>query len=149
MAETTAPLPRQLYESKAVQQLDRLAINHFDTTGFELMQRAGAACLQAMRKRWPLTTHLIVFTGAGNNGGDGYVIAALAKDLGLSSEVLHLSPPEQLAADAFRAYQMAAAAGAEIHPYVETAFALRSHQPNTLLVDAMLGRAAPTGQRGL
>ncbi len=139
MAETTAPLPRQLYESKAVQQLDRLAINHFDTTGFELMQRAGAACLQAMRKRWPLTTHLIVFTGAGNNGGDGYVIAALAKDLGLSSEVLHLSPPEQLAADAFRAYQMAAAAGAEIHPYVETAFALRSHQPNTLLVDAMLG----------
>ena len=96
MAETTAPLPRQLYESKAVQQLDRLAVNHFDTTGFELMQRAGAACLQAMRKRWPLTTHLIVFTGAGNNGGDGYVIAALAKDLGLSSEVLHLSPPEQL-----------------------------------------------------
>ena len=139
MAETTAPLPRQLYESKAVQQLDRLAIKHFDTTGFELMQRAGAACLQAMRKRWPLTNHLIVFAGAGNNGGDGYVIAALAKDLGLSSEVLHLSPPEQLAADASRAYQMAVAAGAEIHPYIEAAFALRSHQPNTLLVDAMLG----------
>ena len=139
MAATTAPLPRQLYESKAVQQLDRLAINHFDTTGFELMQRAGAACLRAVRKRWPTTTHLIVFAGAGNNGGDGYVIAALAKELGLSSEVLHLSPPEQLAADAFRAYQMAVGAGAEIHPYMEAEFALRSHQPNTLFVDAMLG----------
>ena len=119
MAETTAPLPRPLYESKAVQQLDRLAIKHFDITGFELMQRAGAACLQAMRKRWPSTNHLIVFAGAGNNGGDGYVIAALAKDLGLSSEVLQLSPPEQLAADASRAYQMAVAAGAEIHPYMK------------------------------
>jgi len=139
MAETTAPLPRQLYGSKAVQQLDRLAIEHFDTTGFELMQRAGAACLQAVRERWPLTNHLIVFAGAGNNGGDGYVIAALATELGLTSEVLHLSPPEQLAADAFRAYQMAVGAGAEIHPYVKAAFALRSHKPNTLLVDAMLG----------
>ena len=71
MAETTAPLPRQLYGSKAVGQLDRLAISHFDITGFELMRRAGAACLHALRKRWPLTAHLIVFAGAGNNGADG------------------------------------------------------------------------------
>ena len=103
------------------------------------MQRAGAACLQAMRKRWPLTAHLVVFAGAGNNGGDGYVIAALAKELGITSEVLYLSSPEELAGDASRAYKMAVSAGAEIHPFVEAAFALRGHQPNTLLVDAMLG----------
>ena len=90
MAETTAPLPRQLYESKAVRQLDRIAINHFDTTGFELMRRAGAACLHAVRKRWPLTAHLVVFAGAGNNGGDGYVIAALAKELGITLSLIHI-----------------------------------------------------------
>ena len=139
MAETTAPLPRQLYESEAVRQLDRLAINHFDTTGFELMRRAGKACLHGIRKRWPLTAHLVVFAGAGNNGGDGYVRAALARELGITSEVLYLSPPEQLAGDASKAYKMAVGAGAEIHPFVEAAFALRGHQPNTLLVDAMLG----------
>ena len=138
MAETTAPLPRQLYESKAVQQLDRLAIKHFDTTGFELMQR-GSGLFAGDAQALAVNQSPDCFAGAGNNGGDGYVIAALAKDLGLSSEVLHLSPPEQLAADASRAYQMAVAAGAEIHPYIEAAFALRSHQPNTLLVDAMLG----------
>ncbi|MEC9192448.1 MAG: NAD(P)H-hydrate dehydratase [Pseudomonadota bacterium] len=139
MAETIAPLPRQLYESEAVRQLDRLAINHFDTTGFELMRRAGKACLHAIRKRWPLTAHLVVFAGAGNNGGDGYVLAALSRELGITSEVLYLSPPEQLAGDASKAYKMAVGAGAEIHPFVEAAFALRGHQPNTLLVDAMLG----------
>ncbi|MEC8455103.1 MAG: NAD(P)H-hydrate epimerase, partial [Pseudomonadota bacterium] len=139
MAETTAQLPRQLYESEAVRQLDRLAINHFDTTGFELMRRAGKACLHAIRKRWPLTAHLVVFAGAGNNGGDGYVLAALSRELGITSEVHYLSPPEQLAGDASKAYKMAVGAGAEIHPFVEAAFALRGHQPNTLLVDAMLG----------
>mgnify|MGYP001161312415 FL=1 len=139
MAETTTPLPRQLYESKAVRQLDRLAINYFNVSGFELMRRAGAACLHVVRKRWPLTAHLVVFVGAGNNGGDGYVIAALAIELGMTSEVLYLSPPDQLAGDAVRAYQMAVGVGAEIQPFVEAAFAARGHQPNTLLVDAMLG----------
>jgi len=139
MAETSAPLPRQLYESQAVRQLDRLAINVFSTTGLELMRRAARACLRAARERWPASYHLIVFTGAGNNGGDGYVIAAQSIELGLSSEVLYLSPPEQLVGDAARAFQLAAGAGAKIHPFVEADFAMRKHQPHTLLVDALLG----------
>ena len=44
---------------------------------------------------------------------------------------------------------MAVAAGAEIHPYSEAAFALCSHQPNTLLVDAMLGTGLSRPVRGL
>ncbi len=139
MAGTIAPLPRQLYESKAVRQLDRLAINLTSTTGFELMRRAGAACLRAVQERWPESVHLIVFAGSGNNGGDGYVIAALAKELGLSSEVLYVSPPDQLVGDAAEAYQMAARVGAEIHPYIEAEFASLRRQPHTLIVDALLG----------
>ncbi len=54
------------------------------TPGYVLMQRAGAAAFGALRQRWPLARNIVVVAGPGNNGGDGLVLARLARQAGLT-----------------------------------------------------------------
>ena len=97
MAEYSSRLPRDLYQAAAVQQLDRLAIDTFGIEGFTLMQRAGRACFDALLERWPETRRLRVFAGAGNNAGDGYVIAASNSGLVDGNGVLVKTMQDRLA----------------------------------------------------
>src|SRR3569833_2347226 len=66
-------LPQALNRARDVRELDRLAIEQ-GTSGYELMTRAGAALLRVLRGRWPRARRLTVVCGAGNNGGDGFVV---------------------------------------------------------------------------
>ena len=88
-------LPRALYRAEQVRKLDRLVMEELGIEEFELMQRAGAAAFSRLQERWRRARRLLVFAGAGNNGGDGYVVAALAKALGLDVQIVHLSEPEK------------------------------------------------------
>src|SRR3954470_20012504 len=55
---------------------------------FALMQRAGQAAWRQLLQRWPRAQRIVVACGAGNNGGDGYVLAALALQSGRTVEVV-------------------------------------------------------------
>lgn len=68
----------RLYVADQVRELDRRAIAG-GIAGYALMQRAAAACWRAIGERWALPRRLAVVCGAGNNGGDGYEIARLAR----------------------------------------------------------------------
>ena len=70
--------------------LDRHAIERFGMPGYELMTRAGHAALDALRARWPDARSLSVLCGPGNNGGDGYVLARVARAQGLRTSVVAL-----------------------------------------------------------
>ena len=77
------PLPAGIYTAAQVRALDRCAIERFDIPGYELMTRAGHAALNALRAAWPDARSLAVLCGPGNNGGDGYVVARIARAQGL------------------------------------------------------------------
>lgn len=98
-------LPHSLYRAEQVRAMDRHAIEQFGIAGYELMQRAGAAALEALRRRWPGARTLSVVCGSGNNGGDGYVLARMAREAGLDVRVYPLTPVEKLRGDALRAYE--------------------------------------------
>jgi len=87
-----------------VREIDRCAIEDEGIPGYTLMTRAGAAAVHAARERYPEATRWQVVCGAGNNAGDGYVVARLAANDGIVVSVLAVADPERLQGDAATAY---------------------------------------------
>lgn len=96
--------PRQLYTAAQVRELDRRAIEDHGVDGYELMTRAAAAAFRGLRLRWPGARRLAVYCGGGNNGGDGIVLARLARDAGLEVELGLAGDPGRLRGAAGRAW---------------------------------------------
>lgn len=114
MSHTESPtLPRQLYRAASVRELDRIAIEEHRIPGFELMRRAGRAAFKVLQSHWPQARRIAVICGAGNNGGDGYVLAARAIQHGLAVDLYMLAAVDRLQGDAHAAYSMALEAGIE------------------------------------
>jgi len=127
-------LPTALYRAAQVRELDRLIIQEHKVPGYTLMSRAGASAFAALRRQWPQAKRLVIVCGAGNNAGDGYVVARLAHEAGFAVQALTLSAPEKLHGDALTAYQAAQQAGVPLQDF--RAEALTGAE---VLVDAILG----------
>jgi len=127
-------LPVEIYSVATVREIDRTAIEDEGIPGYTLMTRAGAAAVRAARERFPDTNRWQVICGAGNNAGDGYVVARLAAQEGLVVSVVALVDPESLTGDAATAYTDFAAEGGIVMPW-EGAL----DDEAGLLVDALLG----------
>jgi len=80
----------ELYTVAQVRALDRRAIEVLGVPGFELMRRAAWAALSSLRRHWPQAQRIAVHCGPGNNGGDGFLLATLAREAGLHVDVLAL-----------------------------------------------------------
>ena len=106
-----------LYTAEAVRELDRRAIEDHGIPGIVLMKHAGEAAFAELLARWPEPIRITVLCGGGNNGGDGYIIAALAQQRGLPVKVLQLAPADKLQGDAHRAWQFACQAGVPMAPF--------------------------------
>jgi NAD(P)H-hydrate epimerase len=75
-------LPMFLYDTKSVYQMDKAAVESDGLPGISLMQRAGERVWREISSRWPESTRITIFAGSGNNGGDAFVVAILAKQQG-------------------------------------------------------------------
>ena len=91
--------------------MDRIAIEDQGIEGYTLMGRAGAAAVADIRDWFPDARRWLVVCGAGNNAGDGYVIARLGAGLGIEVTTVALTEPQKLHGDAQRAWQDFQAAG--------------------------------------
>lgn len=140
----TDSLPMRLYRADQVRQLDRLAIDAMGVSGFELMMRAGRSAFRHLLSRWPQVGSLTLFCGGGNNGGDGYVIAGLAKKRGLNVRLYWLAAPETLQGEAAQARDWAVAQGVTFQPWTPGCVIEAD-----VLVDALLGTGLNSPVRGL
>ncbi|MDP4546994.1 NAD(P)H-hydrate dehydratase [Marinobacter sp. MDS2] len=100
-------LPEALYSADSVRAMDRYLIEEQGIDGFDLMQAAARAGFRQLRKRWPSPGSLLVLCGAGNNGGDGYLIAANAQRHGIFVECVAVAPSAKLSGDALKAFEVA------------------------------------------
>ncbi len=105
------PCADALYDAAGTRALEHYASETLGLAGYTLMQRAGQAMFEAMRKHWPQAQRILIVAGAGNNGGDGYVVARLAQQAGLRPRVVMLSDETRLRGDGALAYQAMRAAG--------------------------------------
>ena len=141
------PLPTKLYTADQVRVLDRCAIDDHQLRTSLLMKRAGKAAFSQLLALWPQVASIHVFCGSGNNGGDGYVLAALAAQRRLSVIVWQLAPVEKLTGAALAAYHYARQEQALIRPFSLVAWRrqrLLTDLASTqgIIVDALLGTGA-------
>ena len=127
-------LPEAIYTAGQVRSLDRIAIEEFGIPGYTLMCRAAEAAVAALRKHWPAAKSLAIYCGAGNNAGDGYVVARLAADLELRARVIAVVPPDRLSGDAARAWNDYRNQGGSVEPFDANRLV-----DEDVLVDALLG----------
>ena len=137
-------LPTTLYRTTQVRELDRIAIQDRGIPGFDLMSRAGYEVFQYLLNKWPATQSVAVFCGAGNNAGDGYIVARLALEAGLNIRVYSLSDPESLKGDALTAYRNYVEAKGTIIPFQGEAMIAVD-----VIVDALLGTGLDRPVTGL
>lgn len=125
-------LPDALYSAAQVRSLDASLIAA-GTPGFELMQRAAHATWRALVRRWPTAKEMSVLAGHGNNAGDGYLVAALAKRAGWTVRVLAVGDPQRLQGDAALAHAEAVSEKVLIEPWTAQS-GIRG-----IVLDALLG----------
>ncbi len=120
--------------------IETAAIASGAVTGLELMERAGAGVVAAMLAEWPemaLTPQrAVVLCGPGNNGGDGFVVARVLKELGWMVRVLADAVPDEMPVDAAIHAQRWLAMGS-VEALTERN--LRAGDTNDLYVDAIFG----------
>ncbi len=103
------------------------------------MTRAASSALAVMQRRWAGARRVAVICGAGNNAGDGYVLARLARKAGLEVRVVALVTADRLKGDAARGERDCRAAEVPIQPFDAGALDIAPGFEPELVVDALLG----------
>lgn len=132
MPHTKDELPDVLYGAAQVRALDARLIAA-GTPGFELMQRAARATWRALVRQWPSANELTVLAGHGNNAGDGYLVAVLARRAGWQVRVLAVGDPQRLQGDAALAHTEALAEGVAVQGWSDQC------ELRGVVLDALLG----------
>ncbi|MGD0960939.1 MAG: NAD(P)H-hydrate dehydratase [Methylomonas sp.] len=122
-----------LYSTEQIRLAEQAAMQSLNISSAELMRRAGRAAFGALRRRWPELKRLRVFCGAGNNGGDGYVVATLA--LAADYQVNAYSLADNPTGAAQAAYVAFLQAGGKIEKFTGVV----DIPADTLIVDALFG----------
>lgn len=128
------PLPKNLYTSEQVRELDRTAIEEHEIPGSTLMARAGDATFKILTEKWPKAKRIAVICGVGNNAGDGFVVARLVASLQTQVTVFLLGDPEHIKGDALDAYQSLQGTNVTIRDYKKN-----DDKKFDVIVDAIFG----------
>lgn len=127
------PLP--LYRCEDVRAFEARAMAHDGIDAYALMSRAAAAAFARMKLDWPMARRICMVCGRGNNGGDGFVMARLARMAGLQVSVVTGSSEPPTVEPAARAYSHWRETGGE-----EIVFSPGDALPDAdVIVDALFG----------
>lgn len=152
MARYTPGTPVRTMSRDEVRRVDAWAIEEIGVPGVVLMENAGRSCAELAQQKLAAAPdpRVCVFCGAGNNGGDGYVIARHLLNAGIPTTVVLCGDREKVQGDARVNLEILERLGhcmELLNPESEDVVAaVRSFgRGASLIVDALFG----TGLRGL
>lgn len=96
---------QNVYSAKQVLANEALIAQSQQLAMYKLMERAGAAVFETLDQNWPKATSILVLSGKGNNGGDGFIIARHAHLANIQVTVLVTCDITKIKGDALTAYQ--------------------------------------------
>ena len=110
----SSKIPDKIYTNQQVKVGERELAKIKGLEMYTLMRRAGQAVYALIQLQFPNADRILVFCGSGNNGGDAFVVATLAKLDGCRVSLVFNGQKERLSEDSLRAYQEWIDAGGEI-----------------------------------
>ncbi len=127
-------LPSRLYSAQQVRSLDEFIMTQERISAFDLMMRAAQTALSALLTSWPEARRISVFAGAGNNGGDAWLLAALALKQGLKVQLYTLAEDSQRSQEGQAAKEYAIKTGVQVQVFAGVISAKAD-----VIVDGLLG----------
>ncbi|OKY26836.1 bifunctional ADP-dependent NAD(P)H-hydrate dehydratase/NAD(P)H-hydrate epimerase [Thalassotalea sp. PP2-459] len=108
---------------------------------YALMEKAGQAVFSRIQEQYSKTTQLFILAGKGNNGGDGFVLARLAAEVGYKVTVYLCAEAEQLKGCALTAFNSLQKTTITVLYQSELALTPNFFQENQyeLIIDALFG----------
>jgi len=121
--------------------VDDYAINTCGISGQALMKNAGEAFVHQLKLLGYLedSPHILILAGKGNNGGDGYVIAAGLKKLGISTELINTADETQIRGDALYHFERAKQIDIPTQTWQNTPNQIEQISAADIIIDALLG----------
>ncbi|MCJ7813887.1 MAG: NAD(P)H-hydrate epimerase, partial [Candidatus Atribacteria bacterium] len=134
--------------SQQMREIDRKAIEENNLSGRILMENAGLRIFQNLKNIYPglRLKKVIIFSGSGNNGGDGFVVARHLYNYGVKVKVFLLASFNKIKGEAKENLNIINKMGVEL---IETETEKlekiqRAIRNSDLIIDAILG----TGLQG-
>jgi NAD(P)H-hydrate epimerase len=120
-----------------VRELDRRAIQEFGIPSLILMENAGRGAAEIFVKHFAaVAKSVLILCGAGNNGGDGFVIARHLDRLGFPVQMILFADVTNLSVDCRVNFEIARRSGIPIH--ASDAFESKLND-STAVIDALFG----------
>jgi NAD(P)H-hydrate epimerase len=135
-------LPHSVFSADWLRQAESHAAQEIGISLFTLMQRAAVAAFHLARTTFPAAHHWLVLCGHGNNGGDGYEVARLAKSAGISVTLLAVKNAKPLPDEAQTAQNAWLSAGGTVG-----AADTRWPPDIDLIIDGLLGTGLASAPR--
>lgn len=135
-----------LYSAAEMRTVDRLAVDEIGLPAAVLMERAGLGAAGDILEWFADAQRIAILCGAGNNGGDGFVLARHLAATGRSVDVLLVEAESKIRREAKMFLEVARKIGVNVERVNITKWSSRLPEYD-LLVDAMLGTGASAAPR--
>jgi len=142
-------IPRSLKQGISVcqmREMDQRAIEDFGMPVLLLMENAGRAVAETVRKFSNKKSPILILAGSGNNGGDGIVAARYLFNIGWPVEIILSKAQDDFKGDTATHMQLATNFGVPVSNYnhIHEEGVRKKLKMSRIVVDALLG----TGTKG-
>lgn len=127
----------KFFYTAQVKELDAYTIEHEPIASIDLMERAARVLTDAILERYA-GCRFAVFSGPGNNGGDGLALARMLAVTGCAVQVWLIDPKDRLSTDCAVNFLRLRESGVEVQ-LVQDTFSMPSFDKNVIIVDALFG----------
>lgn len=129
----------KIFPVEKIREADEYTILHEPITHVDLMERAANACFEWLYKNIHPGKRILVFCGAGNNGGDGMVIARLMATRKFSLAVYIFGPEEKFTPSSRSNYDRLVKISEIDIQFVKESDPLPVLSKDDIVIDAMIG----------
>ena len=127
----------KFFHTSTIKKLDAYTIEHEPIASIDLMERAARVLTDAILERYA-GCRFAVFSGPGNNGGDGLAVARMLAVTGCAVQVWLIDPKDRLSPDCAVNFLRLRESGVEVL-LVQDTFSMPSLDKDVVIVDALFG----------